>query len=233
MQDLFSALTLADIHRPLIRNIVSLRVSQDLFDDLSDDPDAWRSAQALEMHTKPGLYQSTQPVIDRPFEQAEWEDAIAYPFKHTSVSRYSDGGFGVWYGADTIETSVYETVHHWKNRLLDDAGYTQAGIVMERKVYQVQCDALLIDLRPMIANHPAITHASDYTLTHQIGSKFYREGHPGLVTASARVANGEVYALFNAKVLSHPAMICNLTYTTTSSGVNVEREIGCDFMCIN
>ena len=230
MQDLFSALTLADIHQPLIRNIVSLRDSQDLFDDLSDDPEAWQSAQALETQTKPQLYESAQPIIDRPFEQAEWENAIGYPFKHTSVSRYSDGSFGVWYGADTIETSVYETVYHWKNRLLADAGYTQAGIVMERKVYQVQCDALLINLRPMIASHPAITHTSDYTLTHQIGGRLHREGNPGLVTASARIGYGQVYALFHAKVLSHPAMVCHLRYTTTLDGVDVHREVGVDFM---
>jgi len=230
MDDLFASLALANVHQGVYRNIVSLRVSQDLFDDLSDDPQAWQSAQMLELQTKPAVFESSQPVIDRPFEQADWENAIGYPFKRSSVSRYSDGSFGVWYGAGSIETTVHETGYHWKNHLLADAGYTQPGIVMQRKVYQVQCDALLIDLKPKIQQYPAILHPTDYTLTHQIGSTIYREGHPGLLTGSARDANGEVYAIFNAKVLSQPMMVCNLTYATSEEGVEVEREVGFNFM---
>ena len=49
MDSLFSNLTLTDIHQNVVRNIVSLRVSEDLFDDLTDDPEAWQAAQLLEM----------------------------------------------------------------------------------------------------------------------------------------------------------------------------------------
>jgi len=46
MSSLFAHTQLADIHQDVVRNIVSLRASQDLFDDLTDDPAEWLLAQA-------------------------------------------------------------------------------------------------------------------------------------------------------------------------------------------
>lgn len=222
---IFAQARLAETHGDLVRNIVSIRVSQDLFDDLSDNPADWQTAIKLELATKPRMFVSPVPVIDRPFEDARWNDAIHYPFRHWMKSRYSDGSFGVWYGADTVETSVHETVHHWRSGLLDDAGFTQPGVRIDRKCYRVRCDAALVDLRPTALAFPALVDPVDYGLTHQVGARLHREGHPGLVTASAR-CNGEVYAVLNPVVLSDPRQMCFLTYTTTATGIAVEREPG-------
>lgn len=226
MDSLFSTLCLTDIHQNIARNIVSLRVSENLFDDLTDDPKAWQAAQLLEMETKSKLFNSHQPMIDRPFEEAEWNAAISYPFQNSSQSRFSDGSFGVWYGADSVETTVYETIFHWQNTLLDDAGFNKPGVEIQRKIYMVQCDSLLIDLRPEIKSHPEILHPTDYSATQSIGRKLHLEGHPGLITNSARVKHGNVYAIFTPKVLSNPALTCFLTYRTTATGVEVERTVG-------
>ncbi|MEI8362154.1 MAG: RES family NAD+ phosphorylase [Betaproteobacteria bacterium] len=232
MDSLFSSLALADIHQDLTRNIVSLRVSENLFDDLTDDPEAWHSAQLLELETKPKLFNSHQPVIDRPFEEAEWNDAIGYPFQNSAQSRFSDGSFGVWYGADSIETTVHETVYHWQKGLLEDAGFNMPGVEIQRRIYSVRCDSLLIDLRPAIKTHPEILHLSDYTATHAIGSKIHREGHPGLITKSARAGHGDVYAIFTPKVLSNPSHSCYLTYITTENGVEIQRTPSVTWMTI-
>ena len=232
MDALFSTLYLTDTHQNIARNIVSLRKSEDLFDDLTDDPEAWQAAQLLEMETKPKLFYSHQPIIDRPFEEAEWNAAIGYPFLNSSQSRFSDGSFGVWYGADSIETTVYETVFHWQNTLLNDAGFNKPGVEIQRKIYMVQCDSLLIDLRPEIKSHPELLHPTDYSTTHSIGRKLHREGHPGLITKSARIANGCVYAIFTPNVLSNPAHSCYLTYRTTATGVEIERAVGDIWMTI-
>jgi hypothetical protein len=229
---LFSSLALVDIHQNLTRNIVSLRVSENLFDDLSDDPEAWHSAQLLELEAKPQLFNSHQPVIDRPFEEAEWNDAIGYPFQNAEQSRFSDGSFGVWYGADCIETTVHETVYHWQKGFLEDAGFNMPGVEIQRRIYSVRCDSLLIDLRPTIKTHPEILHRSDYTATHAIGSKIHREGHPGLLTKSARAVQGDAVAIFTAKVLSNPIHTCYLTYITTENGVEIQRTPGITWMII-
>lgn len=225
MKSVFDRLGLAEIHDDLLRNIVSIRISQDLFDDLSGEPSDWDSAISLELTTKPALFVSPAPIIDRPFEEAVWNDAIDYPFKNWMRSRYSDGSFGVWYAADTIATTVYETVHHWRTGLLGDAGFTQPGIRSERKLFHVRCDAALVDMRPAIQRFSSLVDPADYTLTHQVGARLHREGHPGLVSKSAR-CDGSVYAVLNPKVLSDPRQLCFLTYTTTATGVLVEREPG-------
>lgn len=225
IENVFEQIRLAETHGDLVRNIVSMRISQDLFDDLSDDPAAWEAAIQLELETKPKTFNSATPIIHRPFEEAEWNDAIGFPFKNWMRSRYSDGSFGVWYGSDDIETTVYETVHHWHSRLLQDAGFLQPGIKIERKVYRVRADAALVDLRSAVENYQALIDPTDYTLTHQVGARLHREGHPGLITKSAR-CNGDVYAVLNPKVLSNPRQACYLTYITTGQGIVVEREPG-------
>jgi hypothetical protein len=80
----------------------------------------------VEDEVKPPPYQSRTPVIHRPFEDAQWFNAIGWPFKHWQASRFSDGTFGVWYGCDTVETSVYETAYHWFSGFLTDYGVAQS-----------------------------------------------------------------------------------------------------------
>jgi hypothetical protein len=230
MDSFFSGLALYDTHQALARNIVSLRVSEHLFDDLSTDPAEQASAMQLEMSTKPPTYVSKQPVIDRPFEEADWLAAVKYPFIEWSASRYSDGRFGVWYGADSIKTSVYETVYHWHRKFLNDAGFTQEGIISERKVYLVQCQAALIDLRERVEAYPALVD-NDYVFTQAIGARFHREGHPGLITKSAR-CEGDIYAAFKPHILSKPRITRYLTYRTVENHVEVEKESGSVWMAI-
>lgn len=225
---LFNDLTLTDHHGDIHRNIVSIRESQDLFDDLSSNPMAWKAAVDLEISTKPHTYVSQQTIIDRPFEEATYNEAIQYPFNHWSCSRYSDGSFGVWYGTDTLETSIYETVYHWHRRFLEDAGWqARSGIIGERKVYLVRCDAALLNFIPKLDTFPALRDASSvYHFTHQVGARINHDGHPGLVSRSAR-CEGDIYAIFNAKVLSNPRNICYLSYHLREGGrVTVERQPG-------
>ena len=231
MDGFFSGLILSDVHQELARNIVTLRVTENLFDDLSNDPNEQAAALQLEMETKPPTYLSNLPVIDRPFEEAEWIAAVEFPFVEWSASRYSTGRFGVWYGADSIETTVFETVYHWHRKFLKDAGLTHDGIIGERKVYWVKCDAALIDLRTRIKEHPALIDDSDYSFTQSIGSRLHREGHPGLITESAR-CDGDIFALFVAHVLSAPKIACYLTYRTAGGRVEVEKEMGVVWMTI-
>jgi hypothetical protein len=225
MDAIFAGLKLADTHDDLYRNIVSLRVTEHLFDDLSDEQADWQTAIELELQTKPATYISATPIIHRPFEEAAWNEAIGFPFKTWSRSRYSDGSFGVWYGSDSLETTIYETLYHWRNSLLADAGFTDSGIKIERRVHLVRCDAALVDLRSLLTQHPKLVDGFDYTLTHQVGGRLHREGHPGLVTESAR-CKGNVFAILNPAVLSNPRPTCYLTYTTTKNGAKVERAPG-------
>jgi len=226
MNSLFAQLALSDIHKDVARNIVSLLQSQDLFDDLTDDPAEWLLAQKVEDEIKPPPYRSSTPIIDRPFEDAKWFSAIIWPFKHWQASRFSDGTYGVWYGSDSIETTVYESAYHWYRGLLSDAGFDRMTVIAERKVYSVACNAALLDFRKAADDHPDLLHPSNYAFCQSIGARIHREGHPGLLTQSVRRPSGENMAIFNADVLSNPRQNCELTYRLENDQILVERQPG-------
>lgn len=233
MNSLFAQLTLADVRQDVARNIVSLRQSQDLFDDLTDDPAEWLLAQKLEDEVKPPPYGSRTPIIDRPFEDAEWFNAIMWPFRHWQSSRFSDGSYGVWYGSESVETTVYESAWHWYRGLLGDAGFERMAVVAERKVYSVACSAALLDFRRTADDHPELLHPSDYALCQSVGARINREGHPGLLTRSVRRPAGENMAIFNPAVLSDPRHNCQLTYRLQGEQIVVEKQLGVPWISLN
>lgn len=221
--DSLEGLTLHEVNQDLYRNIVSLRVSQDLFDDLSDDPADWTVAQNLEIHCKPPSFESHQPIIDRPFEDAEFMAAVQFPFDHWSHSRFSRGQFGVWYGSDDLPTTIYETVHHWRNGFLQDAGFDQLEqVIQERRVHLVYCRGALINLLPKQTQWPEL-RADDYTHCQRLGERIQNEGYPGLWTRSAR-CDGINAALFTPKILSNARIHCYLTYRLEAGQVKVWRD---------
>ena len=232
--ELFSRLGLIDVRRDIIRNIVSLRQAQDLFDDLTTDPGEWILAQRVEAEMKPPPYRSNIPAIDRPFEDAEWFNAITWPFRNWQASRFSDGSFGVWYGSHNEETTIYESIYHWYHGLISDAGFEQYSVVSERKLYTVACKAALLDFRPAIPRHfPDLIHKTDYTFAQSVGQRLHREGHPGLLTFSARYQGGENYVIFNPAVLSDPRHYSYLTYRLEASRIAIEKTPGILWMEIS
>ncbi len=200
--------------------------SQDLFDDLTADPADWHLAQKVEDEVKPPPYRSTTPVIDRLFEDAKWFNAIVWPFKHWQASRFTDGSFGVWYGAESVETTVYESAYHWYRRLLSDAGYDRQVVVAARKVYTVACGAALLDFRGAAGQHPDLLNSSDYTFCQSVGARIQREGHPGLLTQSVRRPSCVNVVIFNPNVLSNPRHNCQLTYRLEDDQIVVENNPG-------
>ena len=232
MDQLFSRLTVADIHHDLLRNIVSLNESEDPFDDLSSNTEEWFLARQVESDARPQPYQSHTPEIHRPFEEALWLNAIHWPFKNRQTSRFSDGSFGVCYGSDRLETSVHESAYHWFRGLLCDAGFETEEVTIERKLYAVACDAALLDFRQSAANYPNLLHKTDYTFTQSIGARIHREGHPGLLTFSVRHQGGVNYAVLNHNVLSNPRTQCQLSYHLHGQTITVEGNPGVHCMNI-
>ncbi len=230
----FSKLSLVDLHSDVYRNIISIQQSQDLFDDLSAHPEDWLAAQAIEMEIKPPHYQSNQTIIHRPFEEAEWFNAIEWPFQNWRASRFSDGSFGVWYGCESVETSVMETAYHWLKGFLQDAGFENELVTVERKIYQVRCDAALIDLRPWCEqgceHHSELMHKSNYHAAQAFGARVHHEGHPGLMTLSVRREGGQNVAIFNPRLLSQPRYDCQLSYHLRGPEIIVEKQPGVALM---
>ena len=67
---LFNELSFHDFQGDLLRNIKSIRKTQNLFDDLSEDPADQNIAIQTELDTKLPFYTDI-PIIKRPYEEAK------------------------------------------------------------------------------------------------------------------------------------------------------------------
>lgn len=198
--------TMADIDAPVYRNIASVRVSIDPFDDLTDDPRARRTAVAADMHVR----RAAPGIVARGLAYSE---AIGYPFAadHALASRYGDGMVRVWYGAFDTDTTIAETCYHAIRMLRAEAGVTRP-VVRHRKVWEVRADGLFLDVRGKIRDEPRLL-ADDYAFTQSIGKRVAAQGIPGLVYPTARATEGDCLAAFRSDVLHAPKALFDLTYT--------------------
>jgi hypothetical protein len=213
-----------DLHVDLVRNIKGIRVSQNLFDDLSGDPVDQAVALAAELASR---LPSEAPLLTRPFD---YGTALTYPFVDFNghATRFSDGlDYGVWYGSLELETTVYETVHHWREFITDSFPSEDRDIVAERCVLHVRCDAILIDLRSKERRERRLVERRDYRFTQALGRYLKQQNQNGLMVRSAR-CDGVNAAAFTPRVLSRARDLCFLTYRTnpTRDLVRVERTPG-------
>jgi hypothetical protein len=213
LEELFAANTA--FNGDLVRNIPGIRRSQNLFDDLASDPSDWAVAIAAEGQER---IPTQTAIVTRPFD---YGSVISYSFDsaHWQSTRYSDGTrYGVWYGSPELETTVYETAHHWRRFLLDSYGDLDRTIVSDRRVCDVHCSALLIDLRGKHSQYPDLVRRDSYAFTHQVGRYAHEQDLSGLLVQSAR-CDGINAAILRADRLSNVREKLFLNYK-----INVVRD---------
>jgi len=214
----------------LIRNIPGIRVSQALFDDLAQgaaDEEVAIAAEALGRIPRPA------PAITRPFD---YGTVIAYSFDTANwqATRFSDGQrFGVWYGSLELETTIYETVFHAHRFIADSYPDLDRDVVRERRVFDVRCDALLVDLRGRDTTHPDLVSRTSYSFTQALGRYLHEQGQNGLLVKSAR-CEGINAAVFNPQRLSNVRDKLFLTYRINPARDRavVERDVGSPWLKI-
>jgi hypothetical protein len=213
------------------RNIVSLRESANLFDELSDDPFDQAVAVQAELETKKDIHPATPAPIYKGFA---YNTAIAYPFLTEPFldTRFGDGSYDVWYGSMEMITTIYETCYHIYRAVVSVEDHPNL-VKQERAVYTVNCNGILIDLSGKVDDHPDLV-ANDYGFCQLIGKKLQKEGHPGILYRSART-DGINLAVFNPGILSNPQNNCFLTYiiSTKEKAIRIEREVTRELLTIN
>ena len=214
----------------LVRNIKSIRVSQDLYDDLAAGPEDTRIAIAAEGRLR---VPSANPFVTRPFD---YGTVITYSFDsaHWQASRFSDAKqYGVWYGSLDVRTTVFETVYHWHNFLMDSFADVKEDIIGERRVFDVRCDAILVDLRGCEKEAPQLIERKSYAFTQTLGRYLVHQQQNGALFPSAR-CKGVNATVFHAARLSNARDKTYLTYryNPKSGRVKVERAPGHPWLTI-
>lgn len=208
----------------LVRNIKTIRESQQLFDDLSADPLDWAVATAAEAEER---VPTAAAIVTRPFD---YGSVIHYSFDPSSwqATRFSDARrFGVWYGSLDAVTTIYETVFHWHRFVMDSYAAEDREITGERRLFDVRCDALLIDLRGREVDYPDLVSRSSYAFAQSLGDYLFDQGANGVLVKSARSA-GINAAVFRRERLSNVREKMLLTYrcNPVRDLCNVERAPG-------
>ena len=221
---------IVDYNGDLYRNIRSPREAIDCYDDLGDGD---LDTQVAVVAERIGHDSSHAPVITRPFDYG----VIPFPFvrEEWQKTRFSDGlHYGVFYGSEELETTVYETVHHWQRWVMDAYAERDEEIVSERRAVLVLCRGLLVNLVGKETAYPALFDQTDYTFTNQVGRSLKDQNQNGLLVRSAR-CDGTNAAIFVEEILSNPRDLCYLTYRWNPARrvpVRIEREVGTTWMSI-
>lgn len=207
----------------LLRNIKAIRDIRPLCDDLGDTEADFQAGDAAVAKGDPG----GGDLLTSPFN---YGTAVSYPFvkdnwQHT---RFSDGTeYGVWYGSLELETTIYESVNHWRQFVMDSFP-KEIQVVGERRVFKALSRGILISLLDKEAVVQELLHPSDYSFCNAFGKYMRDQSQNGLLVKSAR-CSGINAAIFTEKVLSNVRDHCFLSYIfspATGGRVRVEREQG-------
>ncbi|WP_419418421.1 RES family NAD+ phosphorylase [Legionella sp. D16C41] len=203
--------TIIDYSEDVFRNIPSVRPSQDLFDDLSDDADNWAAANNLEAVTRMPL--ENNQLIQRGFEYSE-NPFIDYPFENLTISRFSNGQNPCLYASETLETTIHETVYHFSKNIADslEAFSGEKQILADRRVAKIACIGIAIDLSAKTEEYPWLLDPINYDRCQEVGRRIAKEGHPLLRVRSARQLEGINIVAFKSNILSNVREHCFLRY---------------------
>jgi hypothetical protein len=174
-------------------------------------PHQLATAAYIESLTNDRLLDEQSPnaqVRDADRVNAPGASIVMAAFTHIGrPSRFSDGGYGVYYAAHSIETAVRETAFH-RARFM--AATAQPPGDVDMRAYVGRPLQPLLDVRaPRFAD---LHHPDDY-LPSQAFARTYRERDEwGLVYRSVRHEGGECIAAFRPQAVSIPTPGAALAY---------------------
>lgn len=223
--------TIVEYSDDLFRNISSVKPTQNLFDDLSDESEDWEAANQLELATHSPIENSQ--IIQRGFEYSI-NTFIDYPFENLTVSRFGNGQISCWYGSESLKTTIYETVYHFVQGVNDsiDAFAGEQVIKTDRRVAKTSCTGLAIDLSSKTEEFPWLIDPNDYSKCQEIGKRLAQEGHPLLRVKSCRDRDGINVVAFQSNVLSNVREHCFLTYSLNLYNRQVTVQRGTEIVTI-
>ncbi len=160
---------------------------------------------AIEALTNPRVRQelgqlSLVPPADRVAGPGSTLIMAAFTHLNPLGSRFSDGTWGVYYAADTLETAVAEVSHH---RGVFLARTAEEAIDIDLRWIQADLMDRLHDLRGQGGELPEIYDPDRYGASQDLGRAMRALGSQGLVYDSVRRPQGLCAAIFKPRVLSH------------------------------
>lgn len=184
-----------------------------LFERVSDNPDAWETLAALEQATNSRFRDEAGDISLVPADRrvagagATW---VMAPFTHVNAkgSRFSSGTFGVYYAARDLVTAVRETAFHFERfaRDLNDPPRREDMRVLLGKV------ANTFDDLNSVPHNKELLDPNSYAASQPFGVERRKVGSNGISYPSVRHTGGRCIAAFWPNVVSIPIQERHLQY---------------------
>ena len=184
----------------------------DLFEDIADPAD-WLLLGSGESKTNPRLAQTIGNLDLVPEERRVGGPGASYlmaPFVHVSPDhqgRFHDGTFGAFYGAESFETALFETVYH--TQIFCAATDEAPGWIADKREMIWKLDAVLTDIRKGFDD---LLDPQDYARSQAFARERRADGANGIVYPSVRNPGGTCFASFYPDVVSAPVQGRHITY---------------------
>jgi len=211
---------------PCHRIVASRLPTIHLFERVADPAD-WEALYMLESMTNPRLREqvgelSLVPVADR--VSGPNASVVMAPFTHLAPqgTRFTDGHFGAYYGAESVETAIAETRFHRENFLRATA---QPPLELEMRCYLADVASELHDLRGLRAKLGDIYDPASYAVSQKLGRELRNAGSNGIAFDSVRRPGGECVAVFRPRLLQNVRQSVHLRYAWDGTSISRVYEM--------
>lgn len=203
------------------RIIPSIFPPVSLFETLVS-PDELEVLYAIESLTNDRLQAEAGNLHLLPKEEwvtGQGASVVMAAFTHIGrASRFSAGGYGVYYAARDVDTAIAETVFHSERRLRDTA---EEPIELDMRCYVGKVETALEDIRGRRFVRLQDPDLASWPVCQAFGSQRRDAGAVGLLYKSARHMGGECIAGFYPRAVSLPVQGQHFRYCW--NGERVDR----------
>jgi hypothetical protein len=211
---------------PAHRIVASRLPTIHLFERVADPAD-WDALYELESLTNPRIRNEVGelhlvPKADR--VGGPNASIVMAPFTHLSPqgTRFTDGHFGAYYAAESLETAIAETRFHRENFL---RATSQPSMELEMRCYLADIVCELHDLRGLRASMRDVYDPSSYQASQKLGRELRAAGSNGIAFESVRRAGGECVAAFRPRLVQNVRQSVHLRYAWDGSRIADVYEI--------
>src|SRR5688572_29120969 len=211
---------------PCHRIVASRMPTIHLFERVADPAD-WDALYKLESMTNPRIRNeigqlTLVPVADR--VSGPNASVVMAPFTHLSPqgTRFTDGRFGAYYAAESIDTAIAETRFHRENFL---RATSQPPVELEMRCYLADVACELHDLRGRRTQLPDVYDPTSYTASQKLGRELRESGSNGVAFDSVRRAGGECVAVYRPRLVSNVRQGVHLRYAWDGGSISQVYEI--------
>jgi RES domain len=184
-----------------------------LFERVSKNPAVWGALIELEQLTNPRIRDETGDISLVPAHRrvsgsnASW---VMAPFTHVNKrgSRFSNGSYGVYYAAMTLETAIAETIYHFTKFAMDSHDPARRE---DMRVLLGNINATFDDL-PDDLTRASLLHKTSYVHSQAFGLERRSDNSDGIVYPSVRHGGGICAAAFWPDVVGIPIQERHLKY---------------------